>query len=75
MAQSAEYFRRIADRYEALAATMRTDKDRETVLRLAAQYHQIAEEAARREAEQEARAGEDQASLGAVDRRGQHAGG
>jgi hypothetical protein len=42
------YFRKLADRYEAIAPTMRSAKDRETVAAIAAQYRQKAEEAQRR---------------------------
>jgi hypothetical protein len=43
-----DYFRKLADRYEAIAPTMRSEKDRETVAAIAAQYRQKAEEAQRR---------------------------
>jgi hypothetical protein len=49
VAHSSEYYKRLADRYEALAATMGDDKDRETVARLAAQYLRLADAAKRRE--------------------------
>jgi hypothetical protein len=49
MAHSAKYFRKLADRYEALANTMRTKQDRETVAAIAAQYLQAADETKRSE--------------------------
>jgi hypothetical protein len=47
--KGADYFRKLADRYEAIAPTMRSEKDRETVAAIAAQYRQKAEEALRRD--------------------------
>jgi hypothetical protein len=45
----ADYLRKLADRYEVVATTMRADKDRESVETIAAEYRRLAEEAEQRE--------------------------
>jgi hypothetical protein len=49
MARNAEYYESLANRYEALADSMTTERDRETIASVAAQYHQRAAEARRGE--------------------------
>jgi hypothetical protein len=45
--QEAEYYERLADRYEALAATMTAAMGRETIASLASQFRERAAEAGR----------------------------
>jgi hypothetical protein len=45
----AKYLRKLADRYELVAATMRTDKDREAVETIAAEYRRLADDAEQKE--------------------------
>jgi hypothetical protein len=49
MAHEAEYYQGLADRYEAIAASMTAARDRETIASVAAQYHERAADARRRE--------------------------
>lgn len=49
MDDRSEYLRKLADRYELVAATMRADKDREAVETVAAEYRRLADEAELRE--------------------------
>jgi hypothetical protein len=48
--ERAEYLLKLAERYEAIASTMRAETDRATVAEIARQYCQAAEETERREA-------------------------
>jgi hypothetical protein len=45
----AEFLRKLADRYELVAATMRTHKDRQSAEAIAAEYRRLAAEAGQRE--------------------------
>jgi hypothetical protein len=44
-----EFLRKLADRYELVAATMRTHKDRQSAEAIAAEYRRLAHEADQRE--------------------------